>query len=93
MLKTKSANFYKVQSGQTLQEIADYFSVSEFLLAKTNGLKSEVSAGMILAIPKECGNAYIVREGDTKSLLCGSEEAFLQKNGTDIFYLGMRVIL
>ena len=93
MLKTRNVDFYKVQSGQTLKEVAEYFSVSEFLLAKTNGLTKPIATGMVLKIPKERGNAYVVAEGDTKSLLCGSEEAFERKNGTGVFYLGMRVIL
>ena len=71
--------------------IAQYFSVSEYLLAKENGLTQAPFAGQILRIPSERGNAYTVREGDTKALLCGSEENYVRKNGTDIFYIGMRV--
>ena len=74
-----------------MEEIAGYFSVSERLLAKENGLAETPFAGQILAIPTERGNAYTVQEGDTKALLCGSEEDFYRKNGTDVFYIGMRV--
>ena len=74
-----------------MTEIADCFSVSEYLLAKENGLTQAPFAGQILRIPSERGNAYTVREGDTKALLCGSEENYVRKNGTDIFYIGMRV--
>lgn len=74
-----------------MEEIAGYFSVSERLLAKENGLAETPFAGQILAIPAECGNAYTVQAGDTKALLCGSEEDFYRKNGTDVFYIGMRV--
>ena len=83
--------YYRVKKGQTLEEIADYFSVSERLLAKENGLAETPFAGQILTIPTERGNAYTVQEGDTKALLCGSEENFYRKNGTDVFYIGMRV--
>lgn len=74
-------------------EIAEYFSVSEWLLVKENDLKAPPQPGQILVIPKETGNRYIVREGDTKTLLCGSEENYLRKNGTDVFYIGMKIII
>lgn len=93
MLKTERRAYYKVKTGQSLREIAEYFSVAERLLAKENDLKAPPYAGQLLVIPKECGNAYLVREGDTKELLCGSEEEYRRKNGTDVFYIGMRVIL
>lgn len=93
MLRLEQRKFYRVQAGQSLQEIAKAFCVSEFLLAKCNGLKEPPFAGQILLIPNERGNAYIAKAGDTKALLCGSDENFERKNGTDILYLGMRVIL
>ena len=85
--------YYKVKSGQTLCEIAEFFSLSPSLLIEENALKDEVYAGQILKIPSEFGNAYIVQAGDTKQLLCGSEENYRKKNGTDVFYIGMRVII
>ena len=93
MLKTEKWHYYQVKKGQTLREVADYFSVSEFLLVKENGLTEEVWAGQILRIPQERGNVYFVQAGDTKALLCGNEEGYKKKNGTDVFYIGMRVIL
>ena len=91
MLKMVKRQYYQVKRGQTLEEIADYFSVSERLLAQENGLSEPPYAGQILFIPTESGNAYTVQEGDTKALLCGTEEAYRRKNGTDIFYIGMKV--
>ncbi len=76
-----------------MEAIAAYFSVSPFLLARENGLREFPSVGQILRIPTESGNGYTVREGDTKSLLCGSDEAYEKRNGTDVFYIGMRIIL
>lgn len=93
MLKTEKIDYYKVKEGQTLLGIAEYFSVSERLIAKENGLTAPPYAGQILLIPKERGNRYTAREGDTKELLCGSEENFMKKNGTDVFYIGMSVII
>ena len=93
MLKTVRIQYYKVKEGQTLRQIAEAFSVSEWKLAKENALIQPPCMGQVLKIPNESGNAYIVREGDTKELLCGSEETFRTVNGTDVFYIGMRVIL
>lgn len=93
MLKTERYQFYKVKEGQDLRQIADYFCVSEWLLAKENGLMNTVYPGQILKIPEVHGDVYVVKEGDTKELLCGSIENYERKNGTNTFYIGMRVIL
>ena len=93
MLRIERRKYYQVKVGQNLRAIAEYFSVSEWLLVKENDLKGEPSVGQILKIPSEYGHAYIVQAGDTKALLCGGEENYRRKNGTDIFYIGMRVIL
>lgn len=93
MLNVEKRKFHIVRKGQSLRKIAEYYSVSEYLLAKENGLKDEPFEGQVLKIPKQTGNAYFVREGDTKTLLCGDDETYVRKNGTDIFYIGMRVIL
>lgn len=93
MLQVKRLQFHVVKEGQTLENIAKTYSVSPRALARENGLKEPPFAGQILRIPKECGNAYTVREGDTKELLCGSAENFARKNGGEAFYIGMRVIL
>ena len=93
MLKTEQRQFYQVKKGQTLAQIAENFSVSQFLLVKINRLTAPPCAGQILQLPKEKGNAYTVQEGDTKVLLCGSEENYRALNGTDVFYIGMRVVI
>ena len=85
--------YYIVKEGQTLREIASYFSISPYLLAKCNALEKEPDKGSVLQIPTERGNLYIVKEGDTQTLLCGSAEGYRKKNGTDIFYIGMQVIV
>lgn len=93
MLKLSQTQYYKVKEGQTLAQIAEAFSVSKYLLAKENGLQAPPYSGQILKIPDSKGNRYVVREGDTKELLCGSEENYRTKNGTDVFYIGMEVLL
>lgn len=91
MLKLETVEYYKIKDGQTLSEIAVAFSVAERLLIKENGLTEAPKTGVILKIPHERGNEYTVRAGDTKTLLCGSAENYAKKNGTDIFYIGMKV--
>ena len=93
MLYSVTKKLHIVRKGQSLANIAEFYCVSAHLLAKENDLKEEVYAGQVLKIPNEKGNAYFVQEGDSKALLCGSEENYEKKNGTDIFYIGMRVIL
>jgi len=92
-LQLKTPDFYKVKRGQTLREIARAFCVSERALVKLNDLKCEPYDGQILRLPKTKGNAYTAREGDSKTLLCGNDETYEKKNGTNALYLGMRVIL
>ena len=76
-----------------MESVAKAYSLSPRLLAKENGLKEPPFVGQVLRIPDERGNTYTVREGDTKSLLCGSDENFARKNGGDAFYIGMRAVL
>jgi hypothetical protein len=93
MLRLRICQFYRVKHGQTLKEIAKAFCVAESLLAQENRLTGEPFAGQILSIPAQRGNAYTAKEGESKALLCGSDEGYKEKNGTDILYPGMRVIL
>lgn len=93
MLNTEKRKFHIVRHGQTLRKIAEYYSVSEYLLVQENALTEEPFLGQILQIPMVSGNAYFVCAGDSKAVLCGSDDGYLKKNGTDIFYIGMRVIL
>lgn len=89
----ENTTYYKVKKGQTLRMVAEVFSVAEGRLVEVNALNEELFSGQIIKIPPERGNAYIVQAGDTKELLCGSAEQFRLYNGTDVFYIGMRVIL
>ena len=93
MLQLERRKYYKVKSGQTAEEIARAFHVSVWSLIKENALKGEVCEGQILKICERYGNAYFAQAGQSKRLLCGSEENYRKNNGTDILYIGMRVIL
>ena len=93
MLSVEKRKFHIVKQGQTVDNIAGFYSVSAYLLVQENALCSQPFVGQILTIPNQTGHAYFVKAGDSKALLCGSEENFKRKNGTDCFYIGMRVIL
>lgn len=92
-LERERSVYHTVRQGQSLKAIAEFFCVSERAIITANGLAQEPKIGQILIIPKECGNGYIVKDGDNKTLLCGSDNAYERKNGTKIIYPGMRVIL
>lgn len=93
MLKIAHVPYYKVKQGQTLAQIAEAFSLSPYLLAKENGLTEPLFVGQILKIPDQKGHRYVVQAGDSKELLCGSAENYRVKNGTDVFYIGMEVLI
>ena len=93
MLKMNLKKYHIVREGQTLATISVAYSVSEGRLIADNHLSEQPFVGQILTIPDERGNFYVVREGDSKALLCGSEENYRRKNGTDVFYVGMKVLL
>ena len=92
-LKVEKVEYHRVEKGQTLKEIATAFSVSERAIVAENGLTCAPKFGQIIKIPDKKGNAYTVKIGENKSLLCGSDESYEKKNGTKILYPGMRVIL
>ena len=93
MLKLRNVEYYKVKKGQTIYDIAEAFCVAERNIVRLNELKEPLFEGQMIKLPKERGNRYTIRAGDSKELLCGSEENYARKNGTDVFYIGMRIIL
>ena len=84
-------NFYRVKSGQNLVRIAAAFSVPICLLARENCLTEEPCAGQVLKIPQNCGNIYSVNGGESRTLLCGSPENFLSRNGTTALFPAQKV--
>ncbi len=84
---------YRVKRGQKLSDIALAFGLAPALLARENKLDREPREGEVLLLPPPSGNRYLVRGGESKSLLCGSPEAYLARNGTEAFYPGQQVYL
>lgn len=92
MLRRNEEKFYQVKSGETLSGLAARFGLSAYRVAAENHLNAPLWVGQVLFLPKSTG-VYTVQAGDTKTLICGSEEAYARCNGTQIFYPGMRVQL
>lgn len=85
--------FYRVKKGQKLCDVSKAFGVPSRLLAFCNGLKGEIREGQILRLPPLSGNLYTVRGGESKTLLCGTAEAFEEKNGTKHLYPTQTIFL
>ena len=92
-LLLQESGIYRVKRGQTLALIAGTFCCPVSLLVRENHLTQEVSEGQVLLIPEGRGNLYTVRGGESKTLLCGSEEEFYKKNGTNCLYPTQKVFL
>ncbi len=93
MLKMQIPKYYQVKKGQTIAKIAEAFCLPPTLIVRENRLKEEVFEGQILQIPEVRGNLYSVRIGDDKNLLCGSEEKFREKNGTNLLFPYQNIFL
>ena len=92
-LRLVAGEYYRVKRGQTVASIARTFGMPARVLAQFNGLKCEVYAGQVLRVPQERRNLYTVRGGESKSLLCGSEKNFEERNATGCLYPGQIVWL
>ena len=92
MLQSKFSKFYKVKNGDTLFALSKQLHTTMYALIAENDIQKEVFEGQVLRLPPEAC-LYTVQVGDTKVLLCGGEQNYRRKNGTDVFYLGMRVRL
>ena len=93
MLTLKNHKYYQIKEGQTLEDVATTFCVAVRVLVRENELKQPPYVGQILKIPSCNGNIYTAKTGEDKKLLCGNEENYRLKNGTDVLYPGMRVVL
>ena len=93
MLRLFVPKYYRVKRGQTLRDISLAFGVAVGVLIRENGLQAEPQEGALLYIPEMRGNRYLAQAGESKTLLCGSDDTFFKKNGTHILYPGMIVVL
>lgn len=92
MLKLIEKRLYKVKKGQTIKSLSAELSTTPYAIIAQNGLTAELFEGQLINLPRPT-DVYTVQAGDTKELLCGGGDAYREKNGTDVFYLGQRVCL
>ncbi len=92
-LELATGAYFRVKRGQTIAEIARVFHTTPRLIAAENGLSAPPQAGQVLKIPERTGDLYVVRGGESKTLLCGSPEAFARKNASEALYIGQCVVL
>ncbi len=91
-LSLHTPRLYRVKRGQRLGDVAAAFSLPERAVAAVNGLTEEIFEGQLLILP-EGGDLYTVRGGESKTLLCGSAARFAEKNKTERFYVGQKILL
>lgn len=93
MLKICRPSYYVVKKGQTVKSVCAAFGVPPMLFKAENCLKKELFCGQIVKIPRVDGNVYTAQAGDSKALLCGSNENYEQKNKAKLLYPGLTVLL
>lgn len=92
-LSLRIPEYYRVKKGQTLSDVAQTFYLPPRVLAFSNNLTQEPQEGAILYIPQRCGNLYTVRGGESKKLLCGSDENFEKLNCTRLLYPAQIILI
>ena len=92
MLKLKEKQLHRVGEGQTVESIAAAYRLPSRAIVLENSLTGEVYEGQILRLPKRRGDLYTVKAGESKKLLCGSEENYEKKNGKEL-YPGLKIWL
>ena len=92
-LSLRIPEYYRVKKGQTLLEIAQTFLLPPRVLAFSNNLSKDPQEGAVLYIPPRCGNLYTVRGGESKRLLCGSDENFEKINCTKLLYPAQIILI
>ena len=92
MLELENKKFHKVSYGETLEKISSVYCLPVREIVKENSLTGEVWTGQVLVLPEPKGNLYVAQAGESKRLLCGSEENYEKKNGK-VLYPGLKVWL
>ncbi len=92
-LELEQKTYYRLKRGQSLSDVARVYGIPPRVLAAVNGLKEEPWEGCVLQIPAERRNLYTVRGGESKAMLCGSDENFAERNKTQCLYIGQTVWL
>ena len=87
----------RVQSGMTLESLAEEYHTSVYAIRQLNNLQSDVFVGMRLVIERVEGAYYTVQPFDTLESIANkfgvSKESIVQLNGVNRVFLGQRIFV
>lgn len=87
----------RVQSGMTLENLAEEYHTSVYAIRRLNNLQSDIFVGMRLVIEEINGFYYTVQPFDTLESVAKkfsvSEESIAQLNGVDSIFIGQKIFV
>ena len=87
----------RVQSGMTLESLAEEYHTSVYAIRRLNNLQGDIFVGMRLVIEEIDGFYYTVQPFDTLESVAKkfsvSEESIAQLNGVDRIFIGQKIFV
>ncbi len=87
----------RVQSGMTLESLAEEYHTSVYAIRRLNNLQGDIFVGMRLVIEEINGFYYTVQPFDTLESVAKkfsvSEESIAQLNGVDSIFIGQKIFV
>ncbi len=87
----------RVQSGMTLESLAEEYHTSVYAIRRLNNLQGDIFVGMRLVIEEINGFYYTVQPFDTLESVAKkfsvSEESIAQLNGVDRIFIGQKIFV
>ena len=89
--------FYRVQSGDSVQSVAEQFDTSPTLIIKDNNLTSDIETGDLIIISQSGGKTYTVQPTDTLFSISQKfgvpEQKILSDNAVPYIFFGLKIII
>ncbi|MCI8944268.1 MAG: LysM peptidoglycan-binding domain-containing protein [Clostridia bacterium] len=87
----------RVQSGMTLESLAEEYHTSVYAIRRLNNLQGDIFVGMRLVIEEINGFYYTVQPFDTLESVAKkfsvSEESIAQLNGVERIFIGQKIFV
>ncbi len=87
----------RVQSGMTLESLAEEYHTSVYAIRRLNNLQGDIFVGMRLVIEEIDGFYYTVQPFDTLESVAKkfsvSEESIAQLNGVERIFIGQKIFV
>ncbi len=87
----------RVQSGMTLESLAEEYHTSVYAIRRLNNLQGDIFVGMRLVIEEINGFYYTVQPFDTLESVAKkfsvSEEIIAQLNGVERIFIGQKIFV